>query len=183
MLLSAGIAHAESRYQLQAGFTGGSGFFVPAFVGVSPTVAVGVESGDSVWLLGLGVQAAYSHRLIAFTVNGQQSFVYGDDTTVGASIAPGYRRYLSGFETGFAPLVEGSLEISAAHTSLENISGFTLGLAGTAGFGGEARFGDHFAINARLFARLGGSHQSSGAPSTYSLTFGVGTAAGVLLRF
>jgi hypothetical protein len=101
-------------------------------------------------------------------------------------VEPGYRRYLSDFGSGFAPLVEGSIQIGATHYAhaLVPTSSTMFALAATAGFGGEARFGDHFAVDARVFARLSRSRSSGGQlPIFYTADAGIGTSAGLTLRF
>ncbi len=92
---------------------------------------------------------------------------------------------MTGFESGFAPLVETSLTIGVAHGSLGSFSpGNTmLALGANAGFGGEARFGEHFAIDARVFVQLGGSRASGSGTAIYSEGFGIGSSAGLTLRF
>jgi hypothetical protein len=189
LLLSAAAAHAESRYQLQAGLTGGSYIVGTPGSPLSPIVSIGVEDGASVWLLGIsgyatrGQYAAGSETLPDGTL--RQHTV--EATTVTVSLEPGYRRYLTDFESGFAPLVQGSVQIAAAQGSSNSpfsSSASLLGLAATAGVGGEARFGDHLAVDARVFARLSGSRRSGGdLPRLYSADVGLGTSAGVTLRF
>jgi hypothetical protein len=186
LLLSAAAAHAESRYQLEAGFVAHPGYSWQTSSILAPTISIGVEDGASVWLLGIAGYAIHGHELTGIgSSNGALAYQLDNVTTVSVSLTPGYRRYLTGFESGFAPLLEGSLEIGVAHTSTEaNPYRLTaLAVAGNAGFGGEARIGDHFAIDARVFARLAGSRGSGSYPTVYSVDFGFGTSAGLTLRF
>lgn len=188
LLLSSAAAHAESRYQLQVGVSG------EGFIGSGPFIhgtafSVGLEDGSSVWLLGVGFnvghfQAVSSGQTLA---DGSLSYTTYQATAVSASLMPGYRRYLTGFESGFAPLVEGRLTLGAAYTHADVaqpfVSSTALSLGTTAGFGGEARFGDHFAVNAVVYAQLGVDRTSGNGPTLYSESFGLGSSATILLRF
>lgn len=186
LLFSAAAAHAESGYQLEAGVIARPGYSGQASSTLAPTISIGFENGASVWLLGIGGYAIRGHQITGVGISsGVVSFQMDNVTTVSVSLAPGYRRYLTGFESGFAPLLEGSLEIGVAHSSTEGLAYHfnALVVAANAGFGGEARLGDHFAVDARVFARLAGSRGSGSYPTVYSADLGLGTSAGVTLRF
>ncbi len=191
ILFSAAAARAESVYQLQVGLSSGfTGFNGGAYV-VNPSIGVGIEDDASVWLLQLGGFVSHGERFTGSHPLSDGTIVYETvtQTSVSASLSPGYRRYLTGFESGFAPLVEFSLLIGAAHDTFDfalgNGGATTLELGGSAGVGGEVRFGDHFAINARVYASLIGSRYSGGAnvPVLYSESLGVGAATNLILRF
>ena len=187
LLLSAAAARADSRTQLQVGVAAGSYFAGAGAYLVSPSVSIGIEDGSAVWLLGIG--GYVSHQQIVTgslqLTDGTTVFKSANDTTVTVAINPGYRKYLGDFESGFAPLVEGALQLGAAHsTGSYGPASTVVGLGASAGFGGEARFTNNLAITARVFAQLNGTRRNGGGePALYGASLGIGTAAGLTLRF
>jgi|GEM_PF-2036484 len=204
ILLSSLGAVAAPRYQLQVAIGAGAVplGFIQGFP-VATSVALGFEDGLSVFELGLG--GGYFRSSLQPAFGGLPSPLY---STWSVQIAPGYRRYLSDFGSGFAPFVEAAVQVGVAKSTSSgtgvlfnqgDVVAFgseatTLLYGGSIAFGGEVRFNDHFAFTGRLLAvftgtRGAGTSSGAGDPASgtssvsHTASLGPGSSAGVTLRF
>ncbi|HXN82224.1 MAG TPA: hypothetical protein VN883_07075, partial [Myxococcales bacterium] len=100
------------------------------------------------------------------------------------TISPSYRRYLSSFDDGFAPLVEAGVRFGVGRTTLgPPFDSTTSVLFGASlALGGEVRFGEHFALTGKAIADLTGTRETSRLKQRQE-TVSLGSSAGMTLRF
>ena len=180
-------AVAAPSTQLQFNLTG------PVFFGdlssvppVSTNVTVGFEDGLGVYQLGLGGSYSHAHRVNGGIILPDGTIVnsYAEQRSWFLTISPSYRRYLSSFDDGFAPLVEAGVRFGVGRTTLGPPFDSTTSVlfGASVALGGEVRFGEHFALTGKAIADLTGTRETSRLKQRQE-TVSLGSSAGMTLRF
>ena len=165
----------------------------PAGHRVSTNVTVGFEDGLGVYQLGLGGSYSHAHRVNGGIILPDGTIVnsYAEQRSWFLTISPSYRRYLSSFDDGFAPLVEAGVRFGVGHSAFDApfsalgapFDSTTSVLFGASlALGGEVRFGEHFALTGKAIADLTGTRETSRLKQRQE-TVSLGSSAGMTLRF
>jgi hypothetical protein len=149
-------------------------------------VTVGFEDGLGVYQLGFGGSYSRSHQVAASSLSSDGTLVnsYAEVRNWFATISPSYRRYLSSFDDGFAPLVEAGVRFGVGHTEFGAFFDSTTSvlLGASLALGGEVRFGEHFALTGKAIADLTGTRETSRLKQ-HQETLSLASSAGITLRF
>jgi hypothetical protein len=153
---------------------------------VSTNVTVGFEDGLGVYQLGFGGSYSRAHRVAGATIfpDGTTVNNYADQRSWFATISPSYRRYLSSFDDGFAPLIEAGVRFGVGHTAFGAPFDSTTSVlyGASVALGGEVRFGEHFALTGKAIADITGTRETSRLKQ-HQETLSLGSSAGMTLRF